>query len=455
MQEPQLPSRPGLPPAIAASTISKRAVAAWGLWDWGSAAYNAVVVTFVFGPYLVDGVAKGLPGTILPDTWLGISTAIAGLAIALLAPVTGQRADSGGHRKRSLGIWTALIVIVMLSLFGIKQDYHYFALGLILMGVGSVFSEFAGVSYNAMLHQVSTPKTIGRISGFGWSMGYVGGIFLLLICYLGFIAPTVGWFGASDTDGLRYRLVAVFAAIWFVVFALPVMFAVPEVAATTATSRRVGFFASYQLLWSDLRELFRTDRHSVFFLMSSAIYRDGLAAVFSFGAILAVTVYGIAKADVLIFGVAANLVAAIGAFSMGFLEDRIGPKPIILISLTGLIVTATILLFSHGPAAFWVFGLILCLWVGPAQSSSRAFLARLAPAGREGQMFGLYATTGRAVSFLAPALFALFSGIFHSARVGIVGIALVLLLGAVSLWRVRPPQPPAAADQVEGEVGAH
>jgi len=132
------------------------------------------------------------------------------------------------------------------------------------------------------------------------------------------------------------------------------------------------------------------------------------------------------------------VVAAAGAFAAGFLEDKLGPKPIILVSLGGLIATSTILLFAHGSTMFWIFGLILCLWVGPAQSSSRAYLARLAPVGREGQMFGLYATTGRAVSFLAPGLFAVFAGLF-SDRVGIVGIAIVLLAGALALARVNPP----------------
>jgi UMF1 family MFS transporter len=123
---------------------------------------------------------------------------------------------------------------------------------------------------------------------------------------------------------------------------------------------------------------------------------------------------------------------------MGAMEDRIGPKKVIMISLVGLITTATILLFGHGATMFWIFGLILTLWVGPAQSSSRAFLARVAPVGREGEMFGLYATTGRAASFLAPGLFALFSGLF-SDRVGIVGIVLVLLAGTLALAGVKSP----------------
>jgi UMF1 family MFS transporter len=177
----------------------------------------------------------------------------------------------------------------------------------------------------------------------------------------------------------------------------------------------------------------------VYFLGASALFRDGLAAVFTFGAVLAVTVYEINSADVLIFGVAANVVSAIGALTAGRYDDKVGPKAVIIVSLAGMLISGTVLLFLTGPMAFWVFGLILCLFVGPAQSSSRTYLARLAPLGREGQLFGLYATTGRAVSFLAPTLFGLFAYLFGTDRAGMVGILLVLGAGLVALLRVRPP----------------
>jgi UMF1 family MFS transporter len=436
-------------PAGAGVGVRRRVVAAWALWDWGSAGYNTIVTTFVFAPYLTKVVAADRPaGSVSGATGLAIATAVAGLLIAALAPVTGQRADAGGRRKRGLALWTALVLLSALGLFFVRDSYSYLWLGLVLIAAGSVFMEFAGVSYNAMLQQVSHPGNIGKISGIGWASGYLGGIVILLVAFVFFISPDVGLFGVTAEGGLKYRVLAVVAAAWFAVWAIPVLVAVPEIAPTT-TMPRVGVLASYRVLWRDVRSLFRADRHAVYFLLASALYRDGLAAVFSFGAVLAVSVYGLTASGVVIFGVAANVVAAAGAFSAGFLEDRLGPKPIILVSLAGLVLTATILLFSHGPTLFWVFGLILCLWVGPAQASSRAFLARVAPVGREGQMFGLYATTGRAVSFLAPGLFALFAALFTD-RAGIVGIALVLLAGGLALSRVHPPprRQPATIDAV-------
>ena len=242
---------PGARPASAPSP-RRRTVASWALWDWGNSSWNAVIVSFVFGPYVVAGVVgDARPAGLSANTWLGISSAVAGLLIALIAPVTGQRSDAGGHRKRNLGIWSVGVTLVMLAMFSVRNEPSYLWIALVLLGAGAIFNELANVSYNAMLPQVSTSATVGRVSGFGWSMGYFGGIFLLLICYLGFIHPDIGWFGVSNAGGLDIRAVAVFSAVWFVVFALPLFLAVPEVAAGPP-QRRVGFAASYRLLVRDV-----------------------------------------------------------------------------------------------------------------------------------------------------------------------------------------------------------
>ena len=423
-----------------ADVSSRGQVFAWGLWDWGSSAYNAVILTFVFSVYLTDAVGRGLPGPIDAGAWLGYAIGGAGLLIALAAPVLGQRSDAAGRRKFATGVWTACTVATMAALFAVREDWRWLWLGLVLLALGSIFYELASVSYNAMLVQVSTPATMGRISGFGWSMGYFGGIVQLLGVYLLLIAGEGGALGVSTADGLNIRVVALVAAAWFAVFAIPLLVVVPELPPADPDAARLGVAGSYRKLVHDLRDLYRASPHTVYFLGASALFRDGLAAVFTFGAVLAVTVYGIGKGDVLIFGVAANVVSAAGALTGGALEDRIGPKAVIMISLVGLLAAGVVLLFVSGPTMFWIFGLFLTLFVGPAQSSSRTFLARLAPPGREGQLFGLYATTGRAVSFLAPTLFGVAITVFGAQRAGIAGILVVLAAGLVALAPVRAPR---------------
>jgi UMF1 family MFS transporter len=421
------------------TVVDRGRVLAWALWDWGSAAFHAVILTFVFSVYLTDVVGDATPAA---SAALGYAIGAAGLAIALLAPVIGQRADASGRRKLATGVWTGCTIAAMAGLFTIRDDPAYLLPGLVLLAFGSVVAELAQVSYNAMLAQVATPRTIGRVSGFGWAMGYVGGIVLLLIVYFGFVAgdgPSAGLAGVPRDDGLNVRAVALVAAVWFLVFALPLLLRVPEPPPAARRPARLGVVGAYRALFADLAALYRDDRHTVYFLGASALFRDGLAAIFTVGSVLAVGVYGIGAGDVLLFGVAANVVAATGAVAGGRLEDRVGPKRVIVGSLLGMIAAATALLVVSGPLMFWVFGLALVLFVGPAQSSSRTFLARLAAPGREGQLFGLYATTGRAVSFLAPSLFGLFVSLFDAQRAGIVGIVLVLVAGLLALLPVRPP----------------
>jgi UMF1 family MFS transporter len=424
-----------------ARPVSARApVIAWAFWDWGSAAFNAVVTTFVFTVY-ITGSSFGDKDVI--SAQLGWALSIAGFLIAVLAPVTGQRSDTSGRRKFWLGVNTFIVVGLTAAMFFVEASPAFLLLGLFLVAAGNVFFEFAGVNYNAMLAQVSTPRTIGKVSGFGWGMGYLGGIVLLLIVYFGFIKPEVGLFGVTGENGLAVRVSMLISAAWFGLFALPVLLRVPEYRSPQAATRdRVGFFRSYAVLGHDIARLWKTSRQTVYFLIASAIFRDGLAGVFTFGGVLAASVFGFSAGEVIIFAIAANVVAGIATISVGALDDRMGSKPIIMTALVGLIVCGSLVFFLHdgGQIVFWTAGLALCLFVGPAQSASRTFLARLIPAGREGAVFGLYATTGRAASFLAPTAFALMVTIFGATYWGILGIVLVLVVGLLFLLPVTAKQ---------------
>jgi UMF1 family MFS transporter len=421
-------------------TPTRAAVVAWSLWDWGSAAFNAVVTTFVFAVYLT-GSSFGDEDEIAAK--LGWALAIAGFLIAVLAPVTGARSDSSGRRKFWLGVNTFVVVGLTMGMFFVLPSPDYLLLGLVLLAAGNVFFELAGVSYNAMLTQVSTPRSIGKVSGFGWGMGYIGGIVLLLIVYFGFINPEVGLFGVTGDDGLDVRVTMLIAAAWFGLFALPVLLRVPEHRAPDAARRaKVGFFQSYVELGRDVAKLWRTSRQTVYFLVASAVFRDGLAGVFTFGGVLASAAFGFTPGEVIIFAIAANVVAGIATISVGALDDKLGAKPVIVTALIGLIVSGGLVFVLHdgGQIVFWTAGLALCLFVGPAQSASRTFLARIIPAGREGEVFGLYATTGRAASFLAPTAFAIMVTVFGETYWGILGIVLVLLVGLLLLLPVKARQ---------------
>lgn len=446
--------------------IPRSWVASWALWDAGGAAFNAVITTFVFTVYLTSeyfispallaaqnaekdtsGPAHHAVAGAVAELSSGLAwgIGIAGIVVAVLAPVLGRRTDGSGRRKLWLGINTGVVVLVTALMFFVVGEPSFFLFGVALVGVGTVFYEIATVNYNAMLVQVSTPKTVGRVSGLGWASGYFGGI-LLLVVVLFLLAKlngdgTGGLLRVTTEQGLNYRLVAVVAAVWMLALSIPVLVRVPEAQANRRLPR-VGFIASYRLLFRDIAALWRDSRNTVLFLIASALFRDGLVGVFTFGGILAKGTFGFSQESVIYFAIAANVVAGISTILSGRFDDRFGAKPVIVTALVGLVIAGLAVFFLHdsGAIIFWVFGLLLCLFVGPAQSSSRTFLARVTPAGREGEVFGLYATCGRAVSFVAPLLFAAFVAVGGAQYWGILGIVLVLLVGLLLLLPVRAPR---------------
>lgn len=429
--------------------IPRKQVLSWALWDWATQPFNSVILTFVFSVYLVSdlflppGVDPGTDENAVLTSGFGLAVGLAGVAIALLAPVLGQRSDVAGRRKLNLGIATGLLVVTTAALFFVEADYSFFWLGAILVGVGSVFSEIAGVNYNGLLVRVSTPKTVGRISGLGWGFGYLGGIVALVLVI---VLRTFDWGGLDQDSGLNIRVVALGCAIWTILFSIPIFLNVPEPPAAE-NREKVGFFRSYAVLVKDIRRIFRETRPTFWFLLASAIFRDGLAGVFTFGAIIAAIVFGFPADMVIIFGIAANLVAGVSTIIAGRFDDRFGPRAVILTALGGLVVAGLVVFFARdaGAIVFWIFGLILCLFVGPAQAASRSFLARVTPAGREGEIFGLYATTGRAASFLSPLAWAGMIALFGTTAWGILGIVLILLVGLVLMLFVRIPRTGARA----------
>lgn len=416
-------------------------IAAWALWDCGSTGLNAIVATFVFSVYLTGTVGVGLPGDTSPASWLGRALTVSGLAVAFLAPIIGVVVQVPRRRRVALTVLTGLAVTFTASMAFIRADPSYLAAGLALLALTAACGDLASVPYNAMLRQLSTPQTAGRISGLGWAAGFTGSVLLLLLIYTGFImgdGPTRGLLQVSAEDGWNVRAAMLMAAGWLSVLALPLLWTAHTLGGGAGDDGdSPGVFGAYRRLWADLRAEWRRDRNFVYYLLVSAVFRDGLAGIFAFSAVLGVSVYGISQADVLVFGVIASTIAAVGAILGGRLDDRIGAKPVIVASLSALLAVGVALLALSGPVVFWVCGLGLALFVGPIQSAARTLLLRMTAEGKEGVAFGLYTMTGRAVAFVAPWLFFVFVDIFHADRAGLGGVLLVVAAGLVGMLMVR------------------
>lgn len=427
-------------PGAATPPVGRGRVTAWALWDCGATGVNAIVATFGFNVYLTSMVGKGLPGPTSPESWLGRAVFVAGLVVAVLAPVTGVLVDAAHRRRIVLIILTGVVVVLTASMALIRPDYHYLWAGLALLAATAACLDLATVPYNAMLRQLSTPTTSGRVSGFGLAAGFFGSVLVLLVVYLGFKAgsgDTLGFLGISNTDGKPDRYAVLVAAAWFAVFALPLLVSVKSPPSDGAPA--VGITGAYRRLWTEVVEEWRRDRNVVYYLVASAIFRDGLTGISLFGPVLGVSVYGLAPGSVPLFGACAFTIAALGAVAGGLLDDRVGSKPVIVTSLAAMVAVGLALISLTGTTAFWVCGLLLCLFVGPTQSAARNLMLRISAEGKEGVAFGLFTTTGRAAHTLSPWLFFMFIDIFGSNRAGLGGLCTVLLVGLLAMLAVKVP----------------
>ncbi|MEZ7857456.1 MAG: MFS transporter, partial [Aquiluna sp.] len=413
-----------------------------------SQAFPTVVTSFIFGRYITSEFFAPA-GYSLEEAgqytafWLGISGVFAGVLIALIAPIVGRRADTSGRKKFWLMINTYLFAATIGLMFFVAPSSDFFVFGLVLLAAGGIFFEFATVNYNSMLNEVARPHERGKISQFGWGLGYIGGIILLVMALWIIQFGGAELLGIPDTDALSVRVVMVISMFWVIIFSIPLMLKVPE-AKPIAGTENEGVLLAYKKLIRSLITMRKENPNLLKFLIASAVYRDGLNGVFAYGAVLGGIAFGLDLTEIIMFGIAANVVAGIGAFVGSFFEDRVGSRKIIFVSLVGVIVGGfgVFVFESAGTIAFFGFGLFLCTFVGPAQAASRTMMSRLSADDKQGEAFGLYATTGRAVSFLAPAAWAIFVGLF-SPIYGILGLMLILVVGLLLLISVRAIAAPA------------
>jgi UMF1 family MFS transporter len=365
-------------------------------------------------------------------TWQSIGA----VAVALLAPLLGNLADRGGARNTLLRVTTLATVVTVALMPLVALDSDYLTLGAALIALAVVFSELAGVFVNSVLPEISTPANRGRVSGTAWAVGYWGSIVCLGLVLVLFVMPGTGLLGITGEDGWNYRAIPLFVALWILVGTLPLMLRAPRHPAL-APGERWNPWQGYASIVRRVIRAVREEPVMLQYLVASAIYRDGLGAVFSIAGVLAANAYGFSTVEIIVFGIAANLVAGVGVFLGGRVDDRVGPRPVIIGGCVGIIVLGLVVLAFSASAVFWIAGLAICLFVGPVQSASRNLLTRLSLPGRETENFGLYATTGRALGFLGTAAFAVTVAISGETRTGILGIVLVMALGLIAFLPIR------------------
>ena len=407
-----------------------RATISWCLFDWANSPFPTVVITFVFAAYFTEGiVGDSVRGTAL---W-GNAMALSGLAIAILGPILGAFADAHGQRKPWLFVAAAITVVAGGLLWTAEPSVAFVVRVLVLVVVANTAFELCMVFYNAMLPGLVSRDRLGRLSGWGWGLGYAGGLVCLLVALFGLVKAEPPPFGLDPTNAEPVRAVALLVSIWFIVFAWPLFAFVPD-------GKARPFGKSVRRGWHQLRRTLgalRGQATIVRFLIARMFFIDGLNTLFAFGGIFAAGTFGMTLTEVLYFGVALNVTAGVGAFAFAWVDDWFGAKRTLIICLCGLLIAGVTALLALTVEWFWGAGLIIGIFIGPTQSASRSLMARLAPRKQVNEMFGLFALSGRVTAFAGPALVGWVTLAADSQRWGMATIYVFFVVGLIVLLPLK------------------
>lgn len=431
----------------------------WALFDWANQPFFTVVTTFLFIPYLTSQVfVDDVQGTV----WMGWTHTIIGISIACLAILLGPIADYTGRRKWWIFGASLLCIGGSWFLYGATPGMPTDQIVLILVAfaIATIGAEIAIMFNHAMLPSLVPDKEMGRLSGNAWGLGYAGGM-IVLIFVLVFFSGMVGQaiIPLDAESGEPSRITGPIAAVWFLIFILPLMIWTPDVKHTGysfAQATRKGH--------GELIKTVKNVRHYkniVRFLIARTLYADGINAIIAFGGIYAAVTFDWGLTELGIFGITLNIFAIAGSAWGGYMDDKRSSKYVIYATVTGLAigaigilsVTPTSVLFvvpvsieGNGYTPFFdspaeqvlmLFAMIIGFCLGPSQAASRTLMARLTPEHHEAQFFGLFAMTGKATTWLAPALIALVTDMTNSQRIGVSVTVVFLMVGLFLLRGVK------------------
>ncbi len=422
--------------------VERKEIVAWASYDFANSAFTTLIVTFIFSQYFAERIVDDpIRGGVLWTRAVQVSA----ILVALIMPVLGAIADYSGRKKRFLLTATVACVLATSALFWMKPGDALLAAGIFVFA--NVAYEITQAFYNSFLPEISTRRNIGRISGFGWGLGYIGGLACLALA-LGMVS---GWL--PEEDFLHVRATNLLVAGWFLLFSIPMLTVVRERAERRSASIGAYVRGGFARLGDTLGHL-RQYREAAKLLIARLIYNDGLVTVFSMAAIYVGGVYGMETRDVLIMAIAVNVAAGLSAMAFGFVNDRIGGKKTIAFTIVVLIAATLFGAWAPDPKTFWIAAIAVGMMVGPNQAASRSLLGSFVPERKQGELFGFYAFSGKLASVLGPLTYGLILQATESHRLAMGSIVVFFAVGFLALMTVREEEGIEAARSLSQETGA-
>ena len=397
----------------------------WCLFDFANSSYTTLIMTVAYSVYFRDAVVgAGNRG----DSLWGVANFLAMAFVALTSPVLGALSDFSGRRKFFLVATTLQTVAATALLYFVGPGDV--AIGILFYVVATIGFEGGYVFYNAFLPDVSTPRTIGRVSGWAWAIGYVGGLISLGLCYRLIARPLSDASGAIDPTAVSQRQISfLLVALFFLIFALPSFIWLKE----SAPQGRVAGWREYAAV--GFRRTAETIRHlnryreTGKFILASLFFTDGITTVISFSAIYATTTFHFSSGDLVVLFLILNVVAFPGSLIAGYLADRFGAKTTLVGSLWLWVATILVGFAAHGRVTFLLMACLAALGMGSTQAVGRSFMAQITPRARESEFFGFYVLSGKFASMFGPLLFGFVSATTGSQRLAVLSLLPFFLIG--------------------------
>ena len=400
----------------------------FALYDFANSAFTTVIITFIFSTYFAKQIA---PNPVLGQSYWGWAIGITGILVALIGPLLGSFADKKNCTGLFVKLFTIICIILTSFLWFSKPSEKYLLYTLIIVGLANFFYELSLIFYNSILKKISSSKNLGKSSGFGFALGYIGGILILIVCIKIFIDNDTLPFGLTKENSENIRATSIVVALWYLIFSIPFLFSLKKEIKNKIDRSSNSIKKIKNLIWNKgLNNLGK-------FLVARMLYADGLNAIIIMGGIFAVGVFNLEIKDLLILSVLMNITAFIGAIVGGYANDKFTSKSVIILSLLGLIVSSAIILFIKAKIFFLIFASINGLFIGPIQSASRVFITKSIDTNNQASGFGLFALSGKLTSFIGPLLVSTITYISNSQRIGFSSAIFLLLLGLLILLKVK------------------
>jgi len=399
----------------------------FALYDFANSSFTTIIITFIFATYFAKQIA---PNPVIGQSYWGWTIGVTGFLVAIIGPAIGSFADKKNKIVFFVRFFSLLCILCTALLWFSKPSQSYLLYTLIIVGVANLFYELSLIFYNSLLKDISKSKNLGKSSGFGFALGYVGGIVILLISIKLFIDTDYLPFGLTKEESENIRAISLLVSIWFLIFSIPFLF---------FTIKEKKRKIAYSLNFNHLKKLLWNGKITILgkFLIARMLYADGLNAIIVMGGIFAVGVFNLEIKDLLKLSIIMNIAAFIGAFIGGFINDRFGSKIVIIFSLVGLIFSSIAILFTYETSTFFYLAAINGLFIGPIQSASRVVITSMLNQNSQGKGFGLFATSGKLTSFLGPLLVSTITFLTSSQRIGFSAAIILLLFGLIILLNIK------------------